>query len=143
MDVRGRLLDGIVHCHPAQMRVSLRVLKPGYYPILLTDAKIRNTKPAEKPIKLTDGDGLYMEVRSTGAKVWRYPYRIAGKENIFAVGEYFNDRHGGHISLNDARAERNKARTLAKQGIHPAHSRKTARLANHLENANTFEAVGA
>lgn len=108
----------------------------------LTDAKIRNTKPADKPIKLTDGGGLYLEVRTTGAKLWRYRYRIAGKENVFAVGEYFNDKHGGHISLDDARGERDKARKLVKQGIHPSHSRQAERLATHAENANTFEGVG-
>ena len=107
----------------------------------LTDAKIRNTKPGEKPIKLTDGGGLYLEVRPTGAKLWRYRYRIAGKENVFAVGEYFNDKHGGHISLDDARTERDNARKLVKQGIHPAHDRQAARLATHAENANTFEGV--
>lgn len=107
----------------------------------LTDAKIRNTKPGDKPIKLTDGGGLYLEVRTTGAKLWRYRYRIAGKENVFAVGEYFNDKRGGHISLDDARTERDKARALIKQGIHPAHNRQAARLATHAENANTFEAV--
>ncbi len=36
----------------------------------LTDAKIRNAKPSAKPsakpIKLTDGHGLYLEVRPTG-----------------------------------------------------------------------------
>jgi len=107
----------------------------------ITDAKIRNTKPGDKPIKLTDGGGLYLEVRKTGAKLWRYRYRIAGKENVFAVGEYFNDRRGGHISLDDARGERDKARALIKQGIHPAHNRQAARLATNAENANTFEAV--
>jgi integrase len=107
----------------------------------LTDAKIRNTKPGDKPIKLTDGGGLYLEVRMTGAKLWRYRYRIAGKENVFAVGEYFNDKRGGHISLDDARGERDKARALIKQGIHPAHNRQAARLATNAENANTFEAV--
>jgi len=107
----------------------------------LTDAKIRNTKPGDKPIKLTDGGGLYLEVRTTGAKLWRYRYRIAGKENVFAVGEYFNDKRGGHISLDDARGERDKARALIKQGIHPAHNRQAARLATNAENANTFEAV--
>lgn len=107
----------------------------------LTDAKIRNTKPGEKPIKLTDGGGLYLEVRPTGAKLWRYRYRIAGKENVFAVGEYFNDKRGGHMSLDDARSGRDKARALVKQGIHPAHQRHAERLATHAENANTFEAV--
>ena len=53
----------------------------------LTDAKIRTTKPADKPQKLADGGGLYLEVRPTGAKLWRYRYRIAGKENVFAIGD--------------------------------------------------------
>lgn len=107
----------------------------------LTDAKIRNTKSEAKPVKLVDGGGLYLEVRPTGAKLWRYRYRIAGKENVFAVGEYFNDKRGGHVSLDEARSERDKARALVKQGIHPAHHRQAERLATHAENANTFEAV--
>jgi integrase len=123
----------------------------------LTDAKIRNAKPGQKPrkdedgrpvlvdvesaYKLTDSNGLYLEVRPSGAKLWRYRYRIAGKENVFAVGEYFNDKRQGHISLDDARRERDKARALVKQGIHPAHSRQAARLAIQAGNANTFEAV--
>lgn len=107
----------------------------------LTNAKIRNTKPGEKPLKLTDGGGLYVEFRPTGAKLWRYRYRIAGKENVFAVGEYFNDKRGTHVSLDDARRERDQARALVKQGIHPAHNRHAARLATNAGNANTFEAV--
>lgn len=101
----------------------------------LTDAKIRNAKPADKPLKLTDGGGLYLEVRPTGSKLWRYRYRIAGKENVFAVGEYPT------IGLADARSERDRAKALVKQGVHPAHSRQAERLANQAENANTFEGV--
>ena len=44
----------------------------------LTDAKLRNAKPGNKPFKLTDAGGLYLDVRPTGAKLWRYRYRIAG-----------------------------------------------------------------
>jgi len=108
----------------------------------LTDAQIRNAKAGEKPIKLTDGGGLYLEVRPTGAKLWRYRYRIAGKENVFAVGEYFKDRKRvGHVSLENARMERDSARALVKQGIHPAHHRQAERLVTHAANANTFESV--
>ena len=46
----------------------------------LTDAKIRNARPSAKPRKLTDSGGLYLEVRLSGAKLWRYRYRIAGRE---------------------------------------------------------------
>jgi len=101
----------------------------------LTDAKIRNAKPGPRPIKLADGGGLYLEVRPTGAKLWRFRYRIAGKENVFAIGDY------PAISLAEVRAEHGKARALVKQGIHPSHSRQAERLSNHAANANTFEAV--
>jgi integrase len=107
----------------------------------LTDAKIRGTRPSPKPLKLTDSGGLYVEIRPSGAKLWRYRYRIAGKENVFALGEYFNDKRSGHVSLEDARGERDKARVLVKQGIHPAHNRAAHRFAQVADNANTFEAV--
>lgn len=101
----------------------------------LTDAKVRTTKPGPKPIKITDGGGLHLEVRPTGTKLWRYRYRIGGKENVFAIGEY------PEVSLADARVERDKARGLVKQGLHPSHSRRAQQLATHAANANTFEAV--
>ena len=99
----------------------------------LTDAKIRNTKPGEKPIRLPDGGWLYLEVRPSGAKLWRFRYRIASKENIYAIGEYFSDKREGHVSLDDARKERDRARALVNQGIHPAHHRQAERLAIHAE----------
>lgn len=101
----------------------------------LTDAKVRNAKPAEKPLKLTDGGGLYLEVRPTGAKLWRLRYRIDGKENVFAIGSY------PEFGLADARSEREKTRPLIRQGIHPSHNRQAERLAISAANANTFEAV--
>lgn len=101
----------------------------------LTDAKIRNAKATDKPLKLTDSGGLYLEVRPTGAKLWRLRYRIGGKENVFAIGGY------PEVGLADARSEREKVKPLIRQGIHPSHNRQAARLANSAANANTFEAV--
>lgn len=107
----------------------------------LTDAKIRNAKPADKPFKLPDTGWLYLEVRPSGAKLWRFRYRVAGKENIFAIGEYFTGKRAGHVSLEDARRERDKARVLVKQGIHPAHQRQLQRMAQHADASNTFGGV--
>ncbi len=119
----------------------------------LTDSQLRNAKPDVKPIKLTDGGGLYLEIRPTGAKLWRYRYRIAGKENLFAVGEYVqapsgeakeqtqSRRNAGMLTLAEARARRDECRALVKQGIHPAHYRQAARMEQSARNANTFEAV--
>ena len=54
----------------------------------LTDTAIKNAKARAKPYKMTDGGGLYVLVSPTGAKLWRYKYRIGGKEGTFAIGEY-------------------------------------------------------
>lgn len=119
----------------------------------LTDSQIRNTKPGENPVKLTDGSGLYLEVRPSGAKLWRYRYRIAGKENVFAVGEYAQApsgeakeqtqarRNAGMLTLGEARVKREEWRALVKQGIHPAHNRQATRMEQSARNGNTFEAV--
>ena len=119
----------------------------------LTDTRIRNAKPARKPYKLTDSAGLHVEVRPSGAKLWRLRYRIAGRENLFALGEYVQAPAGeskreteqriqsGRLTLGEARQERDKARGLVKQGIHPAHNRQALRVAKIAEGANTVEAI--
>jgi len=53
----------------------------------LTDSKIRQAKPADKPIKLADAACLSLEIKPRGSKLWRYCYRIAGRENLFLIGE--------------------------------------------------------
>lgn len=101
----------------------------------LTDVKIRQTKPGEQPLKLTDSGGLYLEVRPSGSRLWRYRYRIAGKENLYAVGHYPT------VSLLEARRLRDEARDLVRQGIHPSHARQAKFSEQIARNANTFEAV--
>jgi integrase len=101
----------------------------------LTDTRIRTAKPATKPYRLADSAGLCLEIKPNGSKLWRLRYRIGGKENMFALGEY------PVLWLADAREERDKARKLVKQGIHPAHNRQAFKSAKIAEGANTFEAV--
>lgn len=101
----------------------------------LTDAKCRNAKPADKPQRLGDGAGLFLEVRPNGSKLWRYRYEIAGRENMLALGEY------PAVSLADARKARDDARTLVKAGIHPSHARQADKARQIAANADTFEAV--
>lgn len=101
----------------------------------LTDIKIRQAKAGNKPTKLTDGNGLYLLVNPSGSKLWRYKYRIAGKENVFAIGEYPT------ISLQDARTARDDARELVKKGLHPSHARQEVLSARINEGKATFRAV--
>jgi hypothetical protein len=37
----------------------------------LTQLQIQNAKPREKPCKLADGGGLYLEIAPVGGKYWR------------------------------------------------------------------------
>jgi hypothetical protein len=101
----------------------------------LTDIKIRQAKSSDKPVKLADTAGLYLEVKPSGSKLWRYRYRIAGRENLFAIGEY------PLVSLADARKARDDARELIRQGRHPAHARQTERTRQINANALTFKAI--
>ena len=101
----------------------------------LTDTAIRNAKAQAKPFKLADGGALYLLVTPAGSKLWRYRYRIAGAENLFALGDY------PAVSLQQARELRDAARRLVKEGIHPSQHRKASRLVTATEAANTFEAV--
>jgi integrase len=107
----------------------------------LTNSAIQAAKPAEKPYKLPDGNGLHLEVRPSGAKLWRYRYRIGGKENLFALGEWYLDRRTGHVSLEAARRGRDAARDLVKKGVHPAHSRQDKLRIQLVQNDNTFKVV--
>jgi hypothetical protein len=101
----------------------------------LSDTRIRNLKPSERPYKLPDGSGLYLEVRPTGARLWRYRYRLAGKENMFAIGSY------PEVKLKEAREARDEARKLVANGVNPAHERRREKLRRIHAGANTFEAV--
>lgn len=101
----------------------------------LTDIKIRQAKASERPLKLSDGNGLYLEVKPNGSKLWRYRYRIDGKENLYAIGDYPT------ITLSDARKVRDDARELIKKGQHPAHDRQNGRRQTIASNRDTFKAI--
>jgi integrase len=101
----------------------------------ISDTRIRSAKALAKPYKIADGGGLHLEVRPTGARLWRYRYRLGGKENMFAIGAYPD------MSLVEAREARDAARKLVKAGVHPSHKRQTDRIQAAYDHANTFKAV--
>ncbi len=109
----------------------------------LTDTAIRNAKPGvtpkglktEKPYKLGDAGGLYVEVRPDGGKYWRLKYRIGGKEKRLSLGVY------PEISLAKARERRDAARKLLVEGVDPSEHRKATKAAGVERAANSFEVV--
>lgn len=43
-------------------------------------------KPADKPYRLADGKGLYLEVKPNGSRYWGMKYRFDGKEKRAEFG---------------------------------------------------------
>jgi integrase len=84
----------------------------------LKDIQIKALKPRDKIYRIADSDGLVIEVRTNGAKFWRYRYRFAGKASMLSIGEY------PMVSLLQARKLRDDARELLAQGIDPNDKRK-------------------
>ncbi len=101
----------------------------------LTNTSIRNAKPGEKPMKLYDGGGLYLEVAPSGGKWWRFKYRHARKEKRVSLGVY------PEVSLKDARERRDEARKLVANGIDPSENRKALKSARMGRAANSFEVI--
>ncbi|MDR1509148.1 MAG: tyrosine-type recombinase/integrase [Synergistaceae bacterium] len=54
----------------------------------LTELEIKNAKPREKQYSLSDGDGLLLLVKESGAKSWVLRYRMDGKEKRAGLGNY-------------------------------------------------------
>lgn len=102
---------------------------------MLTDTKLRGLKPKTKVYRVADTNGLCIEVRTTGAKLWRYRYRYAGKASMASLGEY------PLMTLGEARSERDKLRALVKGGANPAHVARVERAAQMERADTTFAAV--
>lgn len=103
----------------------------------LTDPKIRQAKPKEKAYKITDEKGLYLEVRPNGSKWWRHKYRFTGKEKLISHGVY------PEVTLAEARAARDEARRLLREGIDPSQLRKSVKREQAKELQNTFKLLAA
>lgn len=101
----------------------------------LTDKQIKATKPGEKPRKVADGGGLYLEVMPTGSRLWRLKYRHGGKEKRLSFGAYPT------VTLKDARERRREAKRLLAEGVDPSAHRRAARAAQVASSANTFKAL--
>jgi Integrase len=101
----------------------------------LTDLKVRNVKPNGKVIKISDGEGLYLQVQPNGTKLWRLAYRFLGKQKTLAIGTY------PEISLQEARERKMEARKLLAQGIDPSEHKKDQIRAAKLASGQTFKAV--
>ena len=103
--------------------------------MVLTDTAIRNAKPADKPYKVTDSQGLYLLVNPRGSKLWRIKYRIDGVERKLSLGAY------PEITLAEARAARDAARRQLAHAIDPNVAKRQARIEASIRASNSFASV--
>jgi integrase len=116
----------------ASKPTNRRVAKPKG---ALTDKAANLAKPRDAAYKLTDGNGLYLLVNPTGSKLWRWKYRVGGKEKLMALGQYPD------VSLLQARAARDAARKQLAADVDPMEQRKADSQSRAKASANSFEAV--
>lgn len=104
-------------------------------PMPLSDIKIKHAKPRDKPYRMADGRGLYLEIAPAGGKWWRIKYRFNGKEKRVSLGVYPD------VTLADARLRCDEARKLLANEIDPSEHRKQKKSMKAERESNSFEAV--
>lgn len=97
---------------------------------LLSDVTVRNAKPADKDQRLNDGGGLYLLIKSNGAKWWRLDYSINGKRKTLSLGVY------PQTTLSDGRRKAEAARNNVANGIDPSDKRKEQKQIQQVEIEN-------
>jgi integrase len=100
---------------------------------MLTDTRVRTTKPCQRPIKISDSGGLYLLIAPHGSKLWRLAYRFGGKQKTLAIGAYPT------LTLKAARDKREEAKRLLANGIDPSAQRRLNKQITSTGNA--FKAV--
>ncbi len=104
----------------------------------ITHVAIVNAKPREKPYRLFDGRGLYLEVSPSGGRWWRFKYRFQGKEKRMSLGVF------PEVSIKEARETLDDVRRQLRAGVDPVEEskkRKQGIAASAPPAGDSFEAV--
>ncbi len=98
----------------------------------LNDSTLKALKPRDRAYKVRDGEGMYVVVLPSGYKSFRFDYRHEGKPQTLTIGNYEDGTpsrsaadidaldFGAVVSLKDARALRDRASRLVKEGQSPS-----------------------
>ena len=101
----------------------------------ISDTKARKAAPADKPYRIPDSDGLYLDVRPSGKKYWRVRYFLHGKENLYTPGQY------PQVTLKEARKQRDDVKHNAAQGIDPKALQQEERDRSKRSQEDSFDAI--
>jgi len=99
----------------------------------LTDIEIRKARVSSKTYRLSDGGGLHLLVTPAGGKLWRWKYRVGGREKLMSFGRYPD------VPLALARVRHAEARRLLATGADPMAERKAEKAAA----ATSFQSIAS
>jgi integrase len=102
----------------------------------LSDIKIRNLKSGDKAYKVSDFEGLFILVKVSGSKSWRFKYRIDGKERLLVIGDY------PAVTLAKARQARDVAKAQLADGMDPSEAKQEEKRLRLEAKGQTFEKLG-
>lgn len=88
----------------------------------LSQLAIINAKPKDKPYMLLDGEGLHLQIHTSGSRLWRLRFRFGGKANMMSLGAF------PAVSLKDAREKRDQIKKQIAAGIDPSLRKKLDRI---------------
>src|SRR5262245_50894758 len=106
----------------------------------LTAATVRAAKhPSnpQRPIRIGDGDGLYLQVAPGNTKSWLLRYTLNGKAREMGLGPVGEPPAG--VPLAKARVLAGEARALLRDGRDPLVERAAARVARQRAAAEASE----
>ncbi|ELQ5982772.1 tyrosine-type recombinase/integrase [Cronobacter sakazakii] len=105
----------------------------------LTNNEILKAKPREKDFTLHDGDGLFLLVKTSGKKLWRFRYQrpSSGSRTNLSFGSYPT------LTLAAARQIRDQHLTTLAQGIDPQQQQKQSKEQRQIESDSIFSTVAA
>ncbi len=87
---------------------------------------------ASEPRYYPDGDGLYLQVSSTGTKSWIYRYSNGGRSREMGLGSL------AALSLSDARARAKECRQQRLMGVDPLEAKRASVTRKKLEAAKAI-----
>jgi len=99
----------------------------------LSQLAIINAKPKDKPYLLLDGEGLHLQIHTSGSKLWRLRFRFGGKANMMSLGAF------PAVSLKEAREKRGEIKKQIAAGINPSLRKKLDRIS--AASPDTFGAI--
>lgn len=102
----------------------------------LTDPKCEAAKARDKDYKLFDGQGLFLLVKSSGVKTWRFKFtRPDGREGLATFGNY------PALGLKSARDKKAAALALLVEGVDPIEHERHQQEAAKAAARNTFQII--